>query len=1147
MRINRLDLTRYGKFTDRSIDFGARPTGTPDLHILYGPNEAGKSTALSAWLDLLFGIPTKSGYNFLHPYNTMRVGAHLDLDGASLDVARTKGRQNTLLDGTGAVQSDAVLQQALGGIDRAAYEAMFSLDDDTIEKGGESILASQGDLGQLLFSASAGLAELGTTLDGLRDRADTFYRAGKRSGGLTDLKTRLTELEEQRRAIDTQASDYARLSATEEQAHAAWTEAQTAHAAVSGQLETQRRVLAALPVFGRLTRTIADLAPLASLPVPPPDWAGLLPDLTEKAATAQARQADVKAEIARLTAQRDALTPDPAALAIRPRVTAAEALKSAHDEAQKDLPNRQAEAAEMAQQITGLTARLGRSGKEPASLILDAATTGGLRGLIEAKSGIDTRLATAVLEATEARRDLDEAKSKLETAGGGAADTGALALLVAGLRQQDPGQALRAADRQLRVAKDAATLKLAALRPWAGKDEALLTMTVPTRDKLDAWGLGLEQARQSLHDAAATLSRLRPAAAKTEATLATRQTAGRINGQDLAEQRALRERHWAAHRKSLDAASADLFEATMRLDDQMAAQNAALGAEETRIATSTGDLATLRVDIAAAELAHDRATTDHDRIKDTIAQAIARMAEDLPRDMSPADLRDWLVVRAQAVDALGDRTAAQSDCDSAMADLSAARATLIAGLTLAGAKPDDAAPFDVLLAQARTLTEADARLAALREALGDHQRRAARRTEDLDLAQAADRDWHDAWGALCKTTWLGQTTPPDVAMMGEILTASAALDRALAQQSTLHDRIAKMEQNVATFAQTVAGLGADLDLPPTAPSVLWMQINDRIKTAAQAQRDIEATTLGLQQAQAKDAALTQEIVKIDAQISEMAQYFGSSDLAGLRVCLADAGRRDSLRAAQADLSEDLRQAVGRDDLTDAMALLAKIDRDGLDLDIARLATETDQLNQQMQTLFAEYKEASRQTRAVGGDDAVARLAEARETVLLDIAEETRRHLGTRFGIIAVGHALRAYRDSHRSAMMQRASKAFRTLTRGEYRGLDAQPDKDRELLVAIGADGGSKLAQDMSKGTRFQLYLALRVAGYHEFARTRPPVPFVADDIMETFDDDRSAEAFMLLSGMAEVGQVIYLTHHRHLCDIAKSVCPTVRIHQLAD
>ena len=49
MRLRRLDLTRYGKFTDYSIDFGAHHPGTPDLHIIYGLNEAGKETVYKAW------------------------------------------------------------------------------------------------------------------------------------------------------------------------------------------------------------------------------------------------------------------------------------------------------------------------------------------------------------------------------------------------------------------------------------------------------------------------------------------------------------------------------------------------------------------------------------------------------------------------------------------------------------------------------------------------------------------------------------------------------------------------------------------------------------------------------------------------------------------------------------------------------------------------------------------------------------------------------------------------------------------------------------------------------------------------------------------------------------------------------------------
>ena len=44
MRFSRLDILRYGALTDRTLNF--RPNAR--LHVIYGPNEAGKSSALAA-------------------------------------------------------------------------------------------------------------------------------------------------------------------------------------------------------------------------------------------------------------------------------------------------------------------------------------------------------------------------------------------------------------------------------------------------------------------------------------------------------------------------------------------------------------------------------------------------------------------------------------------------------------------------------------------------------------------------------------------------------------------------------------------------------------------------------------------------------------------------------------------------------------------------------------------------------------------------------------------------------------------------------------------------------------------------------------------------------------------------------------------
>ena len=230
----------------------------------------------------------------------------------------------------------------------------------------------------------------------------------------------------------------------------------------------------------------------------------------------------------------------------------------------------------------------------------------------------------------------------------------------------------------------------------------------------------------------------------------------------------------------------------------------------------------------------------------------------------------------------------------------------------------------------------------------------------------------------------------------------------------------------------------------------------------------------------------------------------------------------------------------------ARSILEKADRAALTAELAELKARTLHDDQAHAEAHSAHREAVKRLEAVGGDDAVARLEEKRRTILEAINDGARRYLALRAGIAAADEALRLFRDRHRGAMMERASDAFHLISKGAYRALTTAPNGQSETLIALSADGGSKEAAQLSKGARFQLYLALRVAGYHELAKSRSPAPFVADDIMETFDHFRAEEALRLFADMGRVGQVIYFTHHQHLAEIAKAVCPEARVHELA-
>lgn len=86
------------------------------------------------------------------------------------------------------------------------------------------------------------------------------------------------------------------------------------------------------------------------------------------------------------------------------------------------------------------------------------------------------------------------------------------------------------------------------------------------------------------------------------------------------------------------------------------------------------------------------------------------------------------------------------------------------------------------------------------------------------------------------------------------------------------------------------------------------------------------------------------------------------------------------------------------------------------------------------------------------------------------------------------------------------------------------PGKGSEVLVGLRRDGTPIIAPEMSRGARFQLYLGLRIAGYREFVKHREPLPFFADDILETFDDDALCGNLLPDGGHGE-GRAVHLSH----------------------
>ena len=164
-------------------------------------------------------------------------------------------------------------------------------------------------------------------------------------------------------------------------------------------------------------------------------------------------------------------------------------------------------------------------------------------------------------------------------------------------------------------------------------------------------------------------------------------------------------------------------------------------------------------------------------------------------------------------------------------------------------------------------------------------------------------------------------------------------------------------------------------------------------------------------------------------------------------------RRDTLRKDLSEREAGLAEALKLVTAEEAEAALAEANRVDLDARIAEIEARLADATQRTQELYHRAESAKEAVNAVGGDGAVARLEAERRTCLLEIQEKARDYIRTRIGVEAAERALRAYRDEHRSTMMERASEAFRTISRGAYTRLESQLTDQGEVLIGVSAGG----------------------------------------------------------------------------------------------
>jgi uncharacterized protein YhaN len=147
-----------------------------------------------------------------------------------------------------------------------------------------------------------------------------------------------------------------------------------------------------------------------------------------------------------------------------------------------------------------------------------------------------------------------------------------------------------------------------------------------------------------------------------------------------------------------------------------------------------------------------------------------------------------------------------------------------------------------------------------------------------------------------------------------------------------------------------------------------------------------------------------------------------------------------------------------------------------------------------------------------------------------VAQQERRELLHRAHVLLEQTRAAVARD-HQPPVLRDASRWLARLTEGRYPSITTAIDEAR--LEVHDADGGIWNPERLSRGTREQVFLALRLALIRDLGRHDVSLPIVMDDALVNFDDTRARSAArVLVEFVAEQGaerQMLVLTCHEHV------------------
>ncbi|MEG3638047.1 AAA family ATPase [Magnetococcus sp. PR-3] len=1143
MKIQQLTLSRYGHFTDHTLDLGKHA----GLTLIVGHNEAGKSTTRNSIVDLLFGMESRSKFNFLHNYNDMRLEAILEHQGHPHTLKRVKGNKNTLRDEQDRPQPESLLTGMLGGISRAAYQNLFALSHEQLRRGGAEMAQAKGDLGELLFGASGSLQGAGGLKAQLAKEVGNWHGLNKRTTPMATARAAMEQAQADLKAISVTENQWVKAQQIFEQAKAHDQTIRQSYQTQMQQYKQLQRLHQLIPYLMEMDQLQARRQPLLTEPsldrALPQRWQTLETAWLELQGQMDRSQTLQQSTTARL----DVLPPTVPWLH---REAELHELETRRDEVLRDqhlsqtldeeLQTLQTSMAQLAQQLGyGLEISLQTlQAKQPSTMQIQT-----LQELVTEQTHLQQTKQQLLQQWEEAQHRVKTLELKQKKKQVSPLDLEQLKTTFTQLGNHAPLHQESQCHEQRMNDQQALHQALAQLSCWHGELDALQQLVIPTPEQRQHQNKTFEHLQQQEQSLSQHKESLQRRMEQIQTQLEQLKEQGDLpTPQRMEEIRQQRDDQWHALIKQwpqkIEAQQQQHYEALVQHADQLA---------DTREAYTKQIHALERTQSEAQQQQqlinqHQQQWQQLQQAQQTWWQQWRTLWPETLQNLTPQQIESWLQQRQKVLDAQRALFKSEEQAERATQQLQDACETLRQALLPWQKDSDETASFTALFSRLEAAHNWAQQQVAAQQAIDDQRLDSQLIKEQIEAKQTAWQQHHAQWQQQWQQTTANVNLPSDQPIheihtwinqwqeLAKLLTQHSQKSQ---QRQTLQQRLQQFEQQADQLLEQVGFTPAQAD-QRLAAMATWREATTQAKSVEQ-QRTSLHHEQEKQHKQAQQLAATQ--ADLTAQRRTLMQQCGVEDPKAMAERFERARLRQDLDQQWSQKLQQLQEITDGWDLQQARDAVAGVEREEIKQQIQATEQTLAEWDDKQREASQARQEAAEAVAALEAGDP-AKMAQSLADAQAEVDRVTRHWMAAFTAEQLFKAALERYALSHRGPVLESARHHFKQLTDGRFEDLviDYGSGKDAILMVRRCQDHITLTTDALSDGTLDQLYLALRLAAVeHHVDQLGHGLPFIADDLFVHFDDQRTMAGLQTLAQLSRKTQVLLFTHHPHLAELAQT------------